>query len=102
MSIIKTWQIHCAAKLNHLIQLQNEWTRDAPWQILKQECLSHQPVRTLQQAYVLLEKIIFLYNYKRPHLSCNMLSPNEAYSEFGPLEHRWKNYYNPSKRKEKK
>ncbi len=70
--------------------------------ILKQEYLSHQPVRTLQEAYVLLEKSIFLYNYKRPHLSCDMLSPNEAYSEFGPLERRWKNYYDPSKRKEKK
>lgn len=70
--------------------------------ILKQEYLSHQPVRTLQEANVLLEKNIFLYNYKRPHLSCNMLSPNEAYSELGPLERRWKNYYDPSKRKEKK
>lgn len=64
-------------------------------------------MRTLQEAYVLLEKSIFLYNYKRPHLNgpprgCNMLSPNEAYSELGPLERRWKNYYNPSKRKEKK
>ncbi len=63
--------------------------------ILKQEYLSHQPVRSLDEAYDLLEKGVFLYNYKRPHLSCNMLSPNEAHSSYGPLERRWKNYYKP-------
>lgn len=61
--------------------------------ILKQEYLSHQPVRSLDEACDLLEKGVFLYNYKRPHLSCNMLSPDAAHSSHGPLERRWKNYY---------
>lgn len=70
--------------------------------ILKQEYLSHQPVRSLEEAYVLLEKGVFLYNYKRPHLSCNMLSPNAAHNSHGPLERRWKNYYRPPTSEEQK
>ena len=69
--------------------------------ILKQEYLSHQPVRSLEEGYELLERGVFLYNYKRPHLSCNMLSPNEAHSNYGPLERRWKNYYKPTGSDEK-
>lgn len=63
--------------------------------ILKQEYLSHQPVRSLEEAYTLLENGVFLYNYKRPHLSCDMLSPDVAHRGHGPLERRWKNYYKP-------
>jgi transposase InsO family protein len=63
--------------------------------ILKQEYLSHQPVRSLTEAQQVLEKAVFLYNYKRPHMSCDMLSPNEAHASHGPLERRWKNYYRP-------
>lgn len=45
---------------------------------------------------------IFIAHKSKGRCGCNMLSPNEAYNEFGPLERRWKNYYDPSKRKEKK
>ncbi|WP_157887191.1 IS3 family transposase [Hymenobacter sp. PAMC 26628] len=63
--------------------------------ILKQEYLSHQPVRSLDEAQQHLERAVFLYNYKRPHLSCNYQSPDEAHHSWGPLERRWKNYYKP-------
>jgi len=63
--------------------------------ILKQEYLSQQPVHSLGEAERHLEQAVFLYNYKRPHLSCDMRSPNEAHSSWGPLERRWKNYYKP-------
>lgn len=63
--------------------------------ILKHEYLSHQPVRSLTEAQQVLEKAVFLYNYKRPHMSCDMLSPNQAHASHGPLERRWKNYYRP-------
>lgn len=43
--------------------------------ILKQEYLSHQPVRSLDEAQQHLERAVFLYNYKRPHLSCNYQAP---------------------------
>ncbi|WP_157816075.1 IS3 family transposase [Spirosoma pollinicola] len=70
--------------------------------IMKQEYLSQQPVRSLEEAYTLLENGVFLYNYKRPHLSCNMLSPDVAHNGHGPLERRWKNYYKPPTSGEKK
>lgn len=63
--------------------------------ILKQEYLSHQPVRSLDEAQQHLERAVFLYNYKRLRLSCNHQSPNEAHRNWGPLERRWKNYYKP-------
>ena len=49
--------------------------------ILKQEYLihSHQTVRSLDEAQQHLERAVFLYNYKRPHLSCNYQSPDEAH-----------------------
>ncbi|HLK97570.1 MAG TPA: integrase core domain-containing protein [Hymenobacter sp.] len=63
--------------------------------ILKQEYLSHQSVRSLEEAQQHLERAVFLYNCKRPHLSCNYQSPDEAHRSWGPLERRWKNYYKP-------
>jgi len=63
--------------------------------ILKQEYLSHQPVRSLDEAQLHLERAVFLCNYKRPHLSCNCQSPDEAHRSWGLLERRWKNYYKP-------
>ena len=63
--------------------------------ILKQEYLSQQPVRSLEEAQQHLERAVWLYNYKRPHLSCNLQCPDEAHRRWGPLEKRWKNYYQP-------
>ncbi|MBB4603624.1 transposase InsO family protein [Hymenobacter latericoloratus] len=64
--------------------------------IIKEEYLSQQPVYSLREAEQHLEQAVFLYNYKRPHLSCDMQSPNQAHTSWGPLERRWKNYYKPS------
>lgn len=61
--------------------------------ILKQEYLQHQQVYSLAQAQSLLEQAVFLYNYKRPHLSCDMLPPEQAHRQTGQLKRRWKNYY---------
>jgi putative transposase len=43
-------------------------------------------VRSLTEAKQHLERAVFLYNYKRPHLSCDMQSPHQAHSSRGPLE----------------
>lgn len=57
--------------------------------ILKQEYLfQYQNLTTLQ-----LEKSIEKYNRKRPHLSCDMLTPELAHQASGTLKKRWKNYY---------
>lgn len=57
--------------------------------ILKHEYLGqYQNLTTLQ-----LEKSIEKYNRKRPHLSCDMLTPDQAHISSGKLKRRWKNYY---------
>jgi transposase InsO family protein len=61
--------------------------------ILKQEYLNHQPVTTIHQARSVLETAVFLYNYKRPHSSCDMLFPQQAHQKHGSIKRRWKNYY---------
>jgi transposase InsO family protein len=61
--------------------------------ILKQEYLNHQPVTTIHQARSVLETAVFLYNYKRPHSSCDMLFPQQAHQRQGSIKRRWKNYY---------
>ncbi len=61
--------------------------------ILKQEYLSDKKVYSLIQAKLVLEQAVFLYNYKRPHSSCDMLSPEQAHQQTGQLKRRWKNYY---------
>ncbi|MFD2936166.1 IS3 family transposase [Spirosoma flavum] len=61
--------------------------------IIKNEYLGHQLVYSLAQARSVLEQAVFLYNYKRPHLSCDMLVPEQAHQREGKLKRRWKNYY---------
>ena len=59
----------------------------------KQEYLSHRQVYSLAQARSVPERAVFLYNHERPHLSCDMLPPEQAYRRTGQLRRRWKNYY---------
>jgi transposase InsO family protein len=40
-----------------------------------------------------LSKAIEKYNTLRPHLSCEMLTPQEAHRAHGNLKRMWKNYY---------
>jgi transposase InsO family protein len=57
--------------------------------ILKDEYLNqYHRLTTLQ-----LEKSIEKYNNKRPHLSCDMKTPEVAHLSSGKLKRRWKNYY---------
>jgi len=57
--------------------------------ILKDEYLNQYPSLTSFQ----LEKSIKKYNNIRPHLSCDMLTPEAAHLTSGRLKKRWKNYY---------
>jgi transposase InsO family protein len=61
--------------------------------IIKNEYLVHQQVTSLAQAQEALQQAVFLYNYKRPHLSCDLLVPDQAHRGEGKLKRRWKNYY---------
>ena len=60
--------------------------------ILKEEYLNaivHDKTLTVNE----LDKVIEKYNRRRPHLSCDMLTPEEAHKLNGALKRRWKNYY---------
>lgn len=59
--------------------------------ILKQELLLERPFESLQQARQMLTRAVQIYNQRRPHMSCNMLTPSEAHKAGqAPLKKRWK------------
>lgn len=59
--------------------------------ILRNKYLAHRGVYLLAQAEFVLEHVVFLYTYKRPHLSCDMLVPDQAHNGEKKLKRRWKN-----------
>ncbi len=60
--------------------------------ILKQEYFDYKTVYNQQK----LKEAIDLYNKERPHMSCNMLTPEQAHKRMGKLRKSWKNYYKSS------
>jgi len=64
--------------------------------ILKDEYLNdkinNQSNLDIKQVSYAIEK----YNRLRPHLSCDMLTPEEAHKRQGNLRRKWKNYYRKS------
>lgn len=61
--------------------------------ILKDEWLSQIKLRTRSEAREQLERIIKIYNEKRPHSSLDMNTPYEAHGMNKALKKHWKNYY---------
>jgi transposase InsO family protein len=61
--------------------------------IIKEEYLNHYQIKTKKEIEQKLQQAVSLYNNDRPHLSCNMLTPNDVYENSLPTERRWKNYY---------
>lgn len=60
--------------------------------ILKEELLQRR-YNTLEEATKSVTAAITIYNTLRPHASCNMLTPQQAHLQTGPLRKHWKNYY---------
>jgi len=60
--------------------------------ILKMEWIHSERYHDFQQACARIAEIIRIYNSSRPHLSCNMLTPDEAHFSMGPLKKQWKKY----------
>lgn len=59
--------------------------------ILKNELLQTDSFKNLKEAKKKISKAIEIYNEKRPHLSCNMLTPNEAHKRNNwPLQKLWR------------
>jgi putative transposase len=60
--------------------------------ILKQEWIHNEKYQSIEQARERIAEIIEIYNTKRPHLSCDMLTPEQAHQRTGELKKHWKNY----------
>lgn len=63
--------------------------------ILKTEWLNHIDLSDILQARRQVAQVIELYNNQRPHMSLNMLTPNQAHQKSGMIERKWKSYYKP-------
>jgi putative transposase len=61
--------------------------------IIKQEYLTDRVIEDIEQARELLSIAVNLYNSERPHLSNNMLTPDQTHKQTGELTRLWKNYY---------
>ena len=61
--------------------------------IIKEEFLSHYSPKTITEVMELLEQSVNTYNTQRPHMSCNMLTPEDVHQNNLPVQRTWKNYY---------
>lgn len=63
--------------------------------ILKDEYLWDQKASSIQEAKLILDRSIELYNIDRPHMSISNLTPHEVHYETTDIKPRklWKNYY---------
>jgi transposase InsO family protein len=60
--------------------------------ILKTEFTLDRTFLSYDQALKIVKESINIYNQRRPHLSCNLLTPNEAENQSGKLKKRWQKY----------
>lgn len=65
--------------------------------IIKNEYLIPYGVKDKLQAIALLPATIETYNNQRPHMSCNMLTPEMAHQYGNTINKCWKNYYKSKK-----
>jgi putative transposase len=58
--------------------------------ILKDEWIDHEQYSGFSQAKLRIDQIIPVYNHQRPHSSCNMMTPAQAYRSSGEIKKHWK------------
>jgi putative transposase len=61
--------------------------------IIKEEYLNHYNITHKKEIEQQLKKAVNQYNQHRPHLSCNMLTPDDVHQNDLPTQRLWKNYY---------
>jgi putative transposase len=61
--------------------------------ILKHEYLLLHDLKEKQQVLEILSSTVTTYNTHRPHMSCNMLTPDQTHQGGRILDKCWKNYY---------
>lgn len=60
--------------------------------ILKTEWLYDMSLKDYTEALHAIKSIIDIYNYERPHLSLDMMTPEKAHQSEGKLKRLWKSY----------
>jgi transposase InsO family protein len=61
--------------------------------IIKEEFLNHYSLKNQSEVMELLSQSVNTYNTQRPHMSCNMLTPEDVHQNNLPVERTWKTYY---------
>lgn len=61
--------------------------------IIKEEFLNHYSLKNQSEIMKQLEQSVSIYNTQRPHMSCNMLTPEDVHHNNLPVERTWKSYY---------
>jgi putative transposase len=61
--------------------------------IIKEEFLNHYSLKNQSEVMKVLSQSVSIYNTQRPHMSCNMLTPEDVHQHNLPVERVWKNYY---------
>lgn len=61
--------------------------------IIKEEYLNHYKPKNKKEVTEKLAQAVLQYNHYRPHMSCNMLTPNQVHTHQLPVQRKWKNYY---------
>ena len=67
--------------------------------ILKTELISSY-YEDIDKAALSIARAVIIYNFKRRHSSLNWQIPSDVHNQKGPQIKRWKNYYQPIKKKE--
>lgn len=61
--------------------------------IIKEEFLNHYKPKNQSEVMELLKQSVLTYNTQRPHMSCNLLTPEDVHQNNLSVERTWKNYY---------
>lgn len=61
--------------------------------IMKEEFLNHYSLKNQSEVMDVLKQSVLTYNNLRPHMSCNMLTPDDVHQNNLPIQRTWKNYY---------
>ena len=61
--------------------------------IIKEEFLNHYSLKNQSEVMEILKQSVSTYNTQRPHMSCNMLTPEDVHQNNLPVQRTWKNYY---------
>jgi putative transposase len=65
--------------------------------IVKQEYLTHYSIQNKTEAMQVLSRAVAIYNQQRPHLSCNLSTPENVHQNNLLTRKLWKNYYKKNK-----